>query len=104
LAIASVYPFRSTGVVVADSIGGLCGKSRRRAPALDGQGVLAMVGVSLGAITSHLGSGYLLEHAGPRAPYLVGGIGGLVLAASVPWWLPPVARPAPAADEQSPQR
>ena len=69
-----------------------------------GQGVLAMVGVSLGAITSHLGSGYLLEHAGPRAPYLVGGIGGLVLAALVPWWLPPVARPAPAADEQSPQR
>jgi hypothetical protein len=64
-----------------------------------GQGVLAMVGVSLGAITSHLGSGYLLQHAGPRAPDLVVGIGGLLLAALVPLWLPPVARPAPAADE-----
>ena len=42
-----------------------------------GQGVLAMVGVSLGAVASHLGSGWLLEHAGPRAPYLVGGIGSL---------------------------
>ena len=59
-----------------------------------GQGVLAMVGVSLGSVVSHLGSGYLLEHVGPRAPYLVGGIGSLVLAALVPWLLPPAVRPA----------
>jgi len=61
-----------------------------------GQGVLAMVGVSLGSVVSHLGSGYLLEHVGPRAPYLVGGIGSLVLAALVPWLLPPAVRPAAA--------
>jgi PPP family 3-phenylpropionic acid transporter len=65
-----------------------------------GQGMLAMVGVSLGAVSSHLGAGFLLEHAGARAPFLIGGLGGLALAALVPWLLPPVARPAPA-DERS---
>jgi len=101
--LASIYPFQILhGVVVAGLvIGGplyveAVVPERLRST---GQGVLAMVGVSLGAITSHLGSGYLLQHAGPRAPYLVGGIGGLVLAALVPLWLPPVTRPAPAAGE-----
>jgi PPP family 3-phenylpropionic acid transporter len=64
-----------------------------------GQGVLAMVGVSIGAVASQLGTGVLLELFGPRAPYLAGGIGALLLAALLPWVLPPVARPAPAADE-----
>ena len=54
-----------------------------------------MVGVSLGAVASQLGSGWLLEHAGPRAPYLVGGIGSLALAALLPWLLPPAVRAAP---------
>ena len=101
--LASIYPFQILhGVVVAGLvIGGplyveAVVPERLRST---GQGVLAMVGVSVGAITSTLGSGYLLEHAGPRAPYLVGGIGALVLAALVPLWLPPVTRPAPAEDE-----
>jgi len=64
-----------------------------------GQGMLAMVGVSIGAVASQLGTGVLLELGGPRAPYLVGGIGALALVALLPWLLPPVARPAPAADE-----
>jgi PPP family 3-phenylpropionic acid transporter len=64
-----------------------------------GQGMLAMVGVSIGAVVSQLGTGVLLELGGPRAPYLVGGIGALALVALLPWLLPPVARPAPAADE-----
>jgi len=102
--LASIYPFQILhGVVVAGLvIGGplyveAVVPERLRST---GQGVLAMVGVSLGAITSHLGSGYLLQHAGPRAPYLVGGLGGLLLAALVPLWLPPVARPAAATGEQ----
>jgi PPP family 3-phenylpropionic acid transporter len=64
-----------------------------------GQGMLAMVGVSIGAVASQIGTGVLLELGGPRAPYLVGGIGALALAASLRWLLPPVARPEPAADE-----
>jgi len=102
--LASIYPFQILhGVVVAGLvIGGplyveAVVPERLRST---GQGVLAMVGVSFGAITSHLGSGYLLQHAGPRAPYLVGGLGGLLLAALVPLWLPPVARPAAATGEQ----
>jgi PPP family 3-phenylpropionic acid transporter len=64
-----------------------------------GQGMLAMVGVSMGAVASQLGTGVLLEAGGPRAPYLVGGIGALTLVALLPWLLPPVARPRPAGDE-----
>jgi MFS family permease len=64
-----------------------------------GQGVLAMVGVSVGAVASQLGTGVLLELGGPRAPYLAGGLGALALAALLPWLLPPVARPEPAHDE-----
>jgi PPP family 3-phenylpropionic acid transporter len=103
--LAAVYPFQILhGVVVAGLVIGAPLYVEAVVPERlrsTGQGVLAMVGVSFGAITSHLGSGWLLEHAGPSAPYLVGGIGGLVLAALVPLWLPPVARPAPAADERS---
>ena len=49
-----------------------------------GQGLLATIGVGLGAVASHLAAGWLLQHAGPRAPYLVGGIGSLLLAALIP--------------------
>jgi PPP family 3-phenylpropionic acid transporter len=49
-----------------------------------GQGLLAMVGVSLGGISSQLSSGWLLEHMGSDAPYLAGGIGALILGLSVP--------------------
>jgi len=53
-----------------------------------GQGVLAMVGVSIGGITSNLGTGWLIQHVGPDAPYLIGGLGALALGALVPWILP----------------
>ena len=43
------------------------------------QGLYSMVGIGLAGITSNAGSGWLLEHAGTNAPYLVGGIGALLL-------------------------
>ena len=101
--LSIIYPFQILhGVVVAGLvIGGplyveAIVPERLRST---GQGVLAMVGVSLGAVASHLAAGWLLQHAGPRAPYLVGGIGSLLLAALIPWLLPPAVRAAPAADE-----
>ncbi len=101
--LSIVFPFQILhGVVVAGLVVGAPLYVEAIVPERlrsTGQGVLAMVGVSLGAVASHLGSGWLLEHAGPRAPYLVGGIGSLVLAALIPWVLPPAVRAAPAADE-----
>lgn len=101
-----LYPFQILhGVVVAGLVVGAPLYVEAIVPERlrsTGQGVLAMVGVSVGAVASHLGSGWLLEHAGPRAPYLVGGIGSLLLAASIPWLLPPAVRAAAAADEAPP--
>jgi len=57
-----------------------------------GQNVLAMVGVSLGGLLSNLGAGALLDVAGADAPYQVGGIGALLVATLLPWWLPPPSR------------
>lgn len=58
------------------------------------QGLLAMLGVSLGGIVSNLGAGWLLEHVGPDAAYQVGGAGAFVLALLVPLALPPPRRHA----------
>ncbi len=49
-----------------------------------GQGLLAMIGVSLGGFLSNLGSGWLIDHVGATAPAQIGGIGALALAALVP--------------------
>ena len=54
-----------------------------------GQGLLAMVGVGVGGIVSNIAAGWLLAYGGTRAPFLVGGIGALVLGAAVWWILPP---------------
>lgn len=72
-----------------------------------GQGMLAMIGVSMGGITSQLGSGWLLEHVGPDAPYALGGVGALLMGCLVPVLLPPPTRPRSAgadasADERMP--
>jgi len=58
-----------------------------------GQGVLAMAGVSLGGISSNLATGWMLEHTSADMPYLVGGLGALLLGGSVPLWLPKPQRP-----------
>jgi PPP family 3-phenylpropionic acid transporter len=48
------------------------------------QGVLSMVGVSLGGILSNLLTGVLIERVGPRAPALAGGLGALLLLSLLP--------------------
>jgi PPP family 3-phenylpropionic acid transporter len=57
-----------------------------------GQGILAMFGVSIGGIGSNLGAGWLLEHVGPDAPYVAGGLGALTLGLLLPLILPPAHR------------
>ncbi len=57
-----------------------------------GQGMLAMVGVSLGGISSCLGGGWLFENVGPDAPYLAAGIGALILGCAIPLLIPPPVR------------
>jgi MFS family permease len=64
-----------------------------------GQGVLAMMGVSIGGIVSNLGAGWLLEHVGASAPYVAGGVGGIALALLIPLLLPRPHRPPPEPDE-----
>jgi PPP family 3-phenylpropionic acid transporter len=53
------------------------------------QGLLAMVGVSLGSIISNVGAGWLTDAVGPRAPAQVAGVMSLILALLLPWMLPP---------------
>ena len=53
-----------------------------------GQTMLAMVGVGWGGAVSNAVAGWLLEHVGTGAPYIAGGLGGLVLGCLVPWILP----------------
>jgi PPP family 3-phenylpropionic acid transporter len=48
------------------------------------QGLLSMVGVSLGGILSNYFTGVLIERVGPRAPALVGGVGALLLLCFLP--------------------
>jgi PPP family 3-phenylpropionic acid transporter len=54
-----------------------------------GQGLLAMVGISVGGILSTLIVGWLFEHAGGGACALFAGTGAAVLTLAVPWALPP---------------
>ncbi len=53
------------------------------------QALLSMVGMGIAGIASNAGAGWLLEHAGVDAPYIVGGIGSLVIGCLVFWILPP---------------
>ena len=43
------------------------------------QAVLSMAGMGIASVASNTGTGWLLEHVGPNAPYIIGGIGCLVL-------------------------
>ncbi len=62
-----------------------------------GQGLLAMIGVSLGSILSNVGAGWLTEAVGPKAPAQVASIAALLLTFALPFALPAVrTRPADA--------
>jgi hypothetical protein len=58
------------------------------------QGLVYMAGVSLGGIVSSVAAGALIDAFGPRAPGVVGGAGGALLALALPWILPAVSRHA----------
>ena len=62
--------------------------------------MLAMMGVCIGGIASNLATGWLIEHAGPAAPYAIGGVGGIALALLLPLLLPRAKRPPPEPGEQ----
>ncbi len=53
-----------------------------------GQGLLAMVGVSLGGILSNLNAGWMISAFGADAPAKFGGVGALLLVLVLPWVLP----------------
>jgi len=55
------------------------------------QGLLSMVGISLGGVLSSLTSGWLVDVYGATTPALLGGTGALVLTAALPWLVPPIA-------------
>jgi hypothetical protein len=59
------------------------------------QGVLAMVGVSVGGIVSNVAAGWLMDRLGPDAPYLAGGVGALALGLLVPLVIPAPTPPPP---------
>lgn len=55
------------------------------------QGLVAMVGLGLGGIASNTAAGWILDHFGANAPYVIGGAGALVVGLAIGWILPPVA-------------
>lgn len=56
------------------------------------QGLLSMVGVGIGGIASNAVAGFLLEYGGADAPYVLAGLGSLVLGCLVRWILPAPAK------------
>lgn len=61
------------------------------------QALLSMIGIGIGGIVSNTGAGWLLEHVGADAPYIVSGLGSLALGLLV-WWIlpdPEVSKAAP---------
>jgi PPP family 3-phenylpropionic acid transporter len=57
-----------------------------------GQGILAMVGSSLGGISSYICTGWLMQSEGTDFPYIAGGIGAIVLGCAIPLIIPSPTR------------
>ncbi len=54
------------------------------------QNVFAMMGIGAGGLVSNVLTGWLMDNASVELPYVIGGIGALVLAACLRWILPRV--------------
>jgi len=55
------------------------------------QGLVAMVGLGIGGIASNTAAGWILDNVDANAPYLIGGVGALLVGLAIPWLLPSVA-------------
>jgi hypothetical protein len=56
-----------------------------------GQGLATMISASLGGgICSNLAAGWLIDHVGPAAPQIYGGIGAMLLLLVAPFLVPEV--------------
>ncbi|MCG8555476.1 MAG: MFS transporter [Proteobacteria bacterium] len=60
------------------------------------QGLLVMIGGSLGGVLSSSSAGWALEHLGADAPALIGGTGALMVGCLAPLLLPSIGAQAPA--------
>ena len=56
------------------------------------QALVAVVGLGFGGIASNTIAGWILQHLGPSAPYLIGGAGALAMGLSIQGILPRVKR------------
>ncbi len=54
------------------------------------QSMLAMLGVGAGGLTSNVVTGWLMDRSGVDLPYILGGVGALLLGLSLRWILPKV--------------
>ncbi len=58
-----------------------------------GQSLLAMIGFGVGGIVSNVGTGWLIDHVSIAAPFVLGGVGAIVLGLLVRIVLPAANRP-----------
>jgi MFS family permease len=64
-----------------------------------GQGLTATAGLGIGSILSNVAAGWVIDHVGVDAPFIVGGSGALLLAMMIPAWLPPPSQLGPSDPE-----
>ncbi|HYD50834.1 MAG TPA: MFS transporter [Terriglobales bacterium] len=57
-----------------------------------GQTIVSMISIGIGAMLSTVLSGWLMDHYGIHAPYLIGGTGAVLLALAARWLIPPPRR------------
>jgi len=66
-----------------------------------GQGLLTTFGASLGGVISTTASGFILDKMGPNAPYMLAGLGSLLLTGMAPLLLPKVTEDRKALEHRS---